>query len=83
MLHPTRKRTPEQIALDNLLNQNGIAKIDLARALGVNRSCISHILSGRARSKRVYALVAGVLGISVDELLRKYIPPSPSSRKAA
>ncbi len=83
MLTPTRKRLPQRIALDNLLNQKGIAKVDIARALGLTRSCVCQVLSGRRRNDEVFNLVAGVLGLTVEELREKYIPPYISPKKAA
>ncbi len=83
MLTPTRKRTPQQIALDNLLNQNEIAKVDIARALGVTRGCVCLVLAGRRRNNEVFNLIAGVLGLTVEELREKYIPPYISPKKAA
>jgi len=35
------------------LLKRGIKQVDIARALGVSRSVVSHVIAGRRRSRRV------------------------------
>lgn len=55
--------------LDDLLDQHGITRAELARQLGVNKSYIHHLQSGyrAAKPQTIYA-IAYLLDVPVEEL---------------
>lgn len=54
--------------LKSLLIEKGVKQATIARIAGVTRSTVSGVLGGHAQSKRVKAVAAELLDISVDML---------------
>lgn len=50
------------------LLKRGVRLVDIANKLGVDRSLVSHVLSGRERNVRVREAIASELGVSVSDL---------------
>lgn len=64
----TAKKTTRLDLARGLLRMHNIRIRNLAKQIGVHETTISHILSGRKKSRRIQKAIADVLDISFEEL---------------
>lgn len=68
MIKPSHKKRQSPNEIKAQLVLNGIKLKDIAESLGVSRPCVSIIISGRERSRRVEQAIADRLGLPYEAL---------------
>jgi lambda repressor-like predicted transcriptional regulator len=75
MIHTSAHIDPKKVThLDyvrGLLTMHKITFRSIGKSLGISHSCVSHVLHGRGKSRRVLQAVADALGMTFEELWGK------------
>gem|GEM_PF-5730556 len=62
------KKIPRHDYARGLLRMHNIRSREIAKDLGVHESGISHVLSGKGKSRKIQSGIANALGMSFEEL---------------
>lgn len=64
------------------LRMRGTTPAAVADGLGVTRTAVAHVITGKTKSQRIRARLAQVIGKPIDELWPEGAKPGPGLRRA-